>query len=164
MSQAETKTISNPWVEYMQDAMERSVLFMDVLRQRGNNYEDRIRSVAPNVLTFNAELISDGRDFERPVNYVLARIIPPANVVIDPKKRPFIVFDPRAGHGPGIGGMKHDSEIGVAMNAGHPCYFVGFLPEPMPGQTIEDVCRAEAQFVRIVTELHPETPSRPDFL
>ena len=70
MSQAETKTISNPWVEYMQDAMERSVLFMDVLRQRGNNYEDRIRSVAPNVLTFNAELISDGRDFERPVNKV----------------------------------------------------------------------------------------------
>jgi hypothetical protein len=65
-------------------------------------------------------------------------------VVIDPKKRPFIVFDPRAGHGPGIGGMKHDSEIGVAMNAGHPCYFVGFLPEPVPGQTIEDVCRAEA--------------------
>ena len=23
------------------------------------------------------------------------------------------------------------------MKAGHPCYFVGFLPEPMPGQTIE---------------------------
>ncbi|MBP8930103.1 MAG: DUF3141 domain-containing protein [Paracoccus sp.] len=164
MSQAETKTISNPWVEYMQDAMERSVLFMDVLRQRGNNYEDRIRSVAPNVLTFNAELISDGRDFERPVNYVLARIIPPANVVIDPKKRPFIVFDPRAGHGPGIGGMKHDSEIGVAMNAGHPCYFVGFLPEPMPGQTIEDVCRAEARFLRIVTELHPEAKGKPTLI
>ena len=39
--------------------------------------------------------------------------------------------------------MKHDSEIGVALQAGHPCYFVGFLPEPMPGQTVEDVCRAE---------------------
>ena len=43
--------------------------------------------------------------------------------------------------------MKHDSEIGVALAAGHPCYFVGFLPEPVPGQTIEDVCRAEAAFV-----------------
>ena len=43
--------------------------------------------------------------------------------------------------------MKHDSEIGVALRAGHPCYFVGFLPKPMPGQTIEDVCRAEALFV-----------------
>ena len=43
--------------------------------------------------------------------------------------------------------MKHDSEIGVALAAGHPCYFVGFLPNPMPGQTIEDVCRAEAAFI-----------------
>ena len=43
--------------------------------------------------------------------------------------------------------MKHDSEIGVALAAGHPCYFVGFLPDPMPGQTVEDVCEAEARFV-----------------
>ena len=47
-----------------------------------------------------------------------------------PKKRPFVVVDPRAGHGPGIGGFKADSEIGVAMKAGHPCYFIGFLPDP----------------------------------
>ena len=44
--------------------------------------------------------------------------------------------DPRAGHGPGIGGFKADSEIGVAMAAGHPVYFVGFTPEPEPDQTI----------------------------
>ena len=68
------------------------------------------------------------------------RIVPPAGTAIDPTKPPFIVFDPRAGHGPGIGGMKQDSEIGVALAAGHPCYFVGFLPQPVPGQTIEDVC------------------------
>jgi hypothetical protein len=43
--------------------------------------------------------------------------------------------------GPGIGGFKADSEIGVAMKAGHPCYFIGFLPEPMPGQTIERIAR-----------------------
>ena len=35
---------------------------------------------------------------------------------------------------PGIGGFKADSEIGVALQAGHPCYFVGFSPEPQPGQ------------------------------
>jgi hypothetical protein len=46
--------------------------------------------------------------------------------------------------------MKHDSEIGVALANGHPCYFVGFLPDPVPGQTIEDVCRAEAAFVQKV--------------
>src|SRR5262249_25736898 len=60
-----------------------------------------------------------------------------------------------------IGGMKHDSEIGVALGAGHPCYFIGFLPDPMPGQTIEDVCHAEAEFIRIVAPRHPEADGKP---
>jgi hypothetical protein len=59
------------------------------------------------------------------------------------------------GYGPGIGGMKHDSEIGVALRAGHPCYFVGFLPQPVPGQTIGDVCEAEARFAEEVAVRHP---------
>ena len=73
----------------------------------------------------------------------------------DQTARPFVIVDPRAGHGPGIGGFKADSEIGMAMRAGHPCYFVGFLPEPMPGQTIEDIARAEAVFLDEVIKLHP---------
>ena len=79
----------------------------------------------------------------------------------DPAKAPIIVVDPRAGHGPGIGGMKHDSQIGVALAAGHPCYFIGFLPNPMPGQTIEDVCRAEAIFVDDVASRHQEAEGKP---
>jgi pimeloyl-ACP methyl ester carboxylesterase len=71
------------------------------------------------------------------------------------------VVDPRAGHGPGIGGFKADSEIGVAFKAGHPCYFIGFLPEPMPGQTIEDIARAEAVFLEKVIALHPEAEGKP---
>jgi pimeloyl-ACP methyl ester carboxylesterase len=82
-------------------------------------------------------------------------------VEIDNKRRPFVVVDPRAGHGPGIGGFKADSEIGVAMKAGHPCYFIGFLPEPMPGQTIEDIARAEAVFIEKVIALHPEADGKP---
>ncbi|WP_371090212.1 DUF3141 domain-containing protein [Bradyrhizobium sp. WSM2254] len=65
-----------------------------------------------------------------PFNYGLVRIVPPEGVEIDPTRRPFMVVDPRAGHGPGIGGFKADSEIGVALKAGHPCYFVGFSPDP----------------------------------
>lgn len=164
MPQPDLKAFDNPWTEYMRDAMERSVLFLDILRQRGNIYEEQVERVAPNVLSFDAEVISDGRTFERPVNYMLVRIAPPEGIKIDPKKRPFIVFDPRAGHGPGIGGMKRDSEIGVALEAGHPCYFVGFLPEPMPGQTVEDVCRAEAQFIRTVSGLHPEAEGKPTLI
>jgi hypothetical protein len=51
-----------------------------------------------------------------------------ARAACDELKPPFVIVDPRAGHGPGIGGFKADSEIGVAFKAGHPCYFIGFLP------------------------------------
>ena len=95
------------------------------------------------------------------MNYALLRMLPPAGVESDARMRPFIVFDPRAGHGPGIGGTKSDSEIGVALAAGHPCYFVGFLPEPVRGQTVEDVCHAEAVFVRMVIALHPAADGKP---
>ncbi len=151
----------SPAGEYWVDAWQRSILFLDALRQRGDTYVERTKQLAPHVLDFGAELVMDGRTLSRPVNYVLVRVLPPVDVTTDPTKRPFIVFDPRAGHGPGIGGMKHDSEIGVALRAGHPCYFVGFLPEPISGQTIEDVCHAEAQFVRKVSALHPDADSKP---
>lgn len=147
--------------DYWIDAAQRSVLFLDMLRRRGNDHFEHIARTGPNVLSFPFEIVADGRGFERPVNYVLVLITAPPGTVTDPAKRPFIVFDPRAGHGPGIGGMKHDSEIGVVLKAGHPCYFVGFLPEPMPGQTVEDVCCAEAAFVDRVAALHPDAAGKP---
>ncbi len=153
--------VVNPAIEYMIDAAQRTVLFWDVMRQRGNQYREHLAETAPHVLSFDAELVIDGRTLARPVNYVLARVKPPEGVEIDPKLRPFIVVDPRAGHGPGIGGFKADSEIGVAFKAGHPCYFVGFLPEPVPGQTIEDIARAEAVFIEKVISLHPEAGGKP---
>src|SRR6478672_920915 len=142
--------------EYWLDAWQRSVLLLDVLRERGNTYLEQTAKEVPHVLGFQAELVRDGRTLERPVNYLLVRIIPPAGVKIDPAKAPIIVVDPRAGHGPGIGGMKQDSEIGVALENGHPCYFIGFLPEPVAGQTIEDVWNAEAGFVAEVARRHPD--------
>lgn len=147
--------------EYWIDATQRTILFWDTMRRRSNAYYEQREKEVPHVLDFEAELVLDARGFERPANYLLVRIKPPAGVRIDPKLRPFVVVDPRAGHGPGIGGFKADSELGVAMRAGHPAYFVGFTPEPMPGQTIEDVMRAEAVFLEKVIELHPEAEGRP---
>lgn len=141
--------------EYVIDVGQRCLLYADVRRQRGNQYQAHLRERVPNVLDFEAELLLSGLELPHPVNYGLARILPGVGTPVDPAKRPFIVVDPRAGHGPGIGGFKPDSEIGAAMKAGHPCYFVGFLPDPSPGQTVEDVMRAEAAFVRRVGELHP---------
>jgi hypothetical protein len=146
---------------YWTDAWQRSLLFWDVMRQRGNGYRAHQAKTAPHVLKFQCELVMDGRTLDRPVNYALVRIEPPAGVAVDQRKRPFVVIDPRAGHGPGIGGFKADSEIGVALHAGHACYFIGFLPEPMPGQTIEDILNAEALFLEQVIELHPEAEGKP---
>ena len=154
-----------PWAAdaaaYALDAWQRSVLFLDVLRERGDQYHAHAAETAPNVLHYEAELVCDGRTLARPVNYALVRIVPTEADEIGPLKRPFVVVDPRAGHGPGIGGFKADSEIGVAMRAGHACYFIGFLPEPMPGQTIEDIARAEAVFLETVIARHPEAEGRP---
>ncbi len=147
--------------EYLVDATQRTILFWDVMRQRGNQYHEHQKRTAPNVLSFAYELVMDGRALRRQVNYALVRIVPPQGVEIDPKKRPFVVVDPRAGHGPGIGGFKADSEIGVAMRAGHPCYFIGFLPAPVAGQTIEDVAVAEAAFLEKVIALHPDADGKP---
>ncbi len=150
-----------PAIEYATDFVQRQILFWDTLRQRGNQYREHSAKLAPHVLNYSIEVIADGRTFKRPVNYILVRIIPPAGVEISPTARPFVIVDPRAGHGPGIGGFKADSEIGVAMKAGHPCYFVGFLPEPMQDQTIEDIGRAEAIFLEKVIALHPEADGKP---
>lgn len=149
------------FTDYIADAAQRSVLFLDVMRRRGNQYRDHLAETVPHVLNYEAELIIDGRTLPHPVNYCLARIIPPAGCVIDVRCRPFVVVDPRAGHGPGIGGFKADSEIGVIFEAGHPCYFVGFLPDPVPGQTIEHVALAEAVFLEKVIALHPGADGKP---
>jgi hypothetical protein len=148
-------------LEYLVDAGQRSVLFMDVMRRRGDQYLEHLSETVPHVLNYEIELIADGRNRDRPVNYGLVRVRPPAGVEIDLTRRPFVVIDPRAGHGPGIGGFKADSEIGVAMKAGHPCYFIGFTPEPIPGQTIEDIARAEGAFIEKVIALHPEADGKP---
>ena len=153
--------VFGPAMEYMIDAAQRSVLFWDVMRQRGNQYREHLAETAPHVLDYEVELLIDGRTLDRPVNYALVRVVPPPGVELDPTRRPFVIVDPRAGHGPGIGGFKADSEIGVAFKAGHPCYFVGFLPDPMPGQTIGDIARAEAVFLEKVTALHPEADGKP---
>src|SRR3982075_1218996 len=147
--------------EYLVDTAQRSVLFLDVMRQRGVQYREHLAETAPHVLNYAVDLIIDGRKLERPVNYGRGRVAPASGVEIDLKRRPFVVVDPRAGHGPGIGGFKADSEIGVAMEAGHPCYFIGFLPDPMPGQTIEDIARAEAVFIEKVIALHPNADGKP---
>jgi len=142
---------------YWTDLAQRSVLFWDTMRERGNRYIEHVRAGSPPVLTFDYEMVLDGRGLPRPANYALVRIVAPEGVKTEAAKRPYVIIDPRAGHGPGIGGMKDDSQVGVALRAGHPVYFVMFYPEPEPGQTLLDVCAAEREFIRKIRELHPRS-------
>jgi pimeloyl-ACP methyl ester carboxylesterase len=153
--------VSKELAEYMVDAGQRALLYWDVMRQRGNQYLEHMAATVPNVLQFEHELLLDGRKLPQPVNYGIVKIRPPKGTIIDDRKRPFVVIDPRAGHGPGIGGFKAESEIGEAMRTGHPCYFIGFTPVPEPEQTIEGVIEAWAVFLSRVADLHPKAEGKP---
>ncbi len=144
--------------DYWTDAAERTVLTLDILRERANNDAAHEAAGTPPILIYDCETIVDGRTLKRPVNYVLLRIAPPAGVEVFDWKRPYMIIDPRAGHGAGIGGSKPDSQVGVALADGHPVYFVAFRPHPEPGQTLADVMRAEAEFVKAIAQRHPKSP------
>ncbi len=145
-------------VAYGRDLWERSVLFLDTLRERADNMIAHERAGMPPLLDFKYETLLDARNFDHPANYALLRITEVDgncwDDCVDETKPPVIVVDPRAGHGPGIGGFKRDSEVGMAMAEGHPVYFVIFFPEPAPEQTLEDVLMALRRFVDEVSARH----------
>lgn len=151
-----TGVLAQQTADYLVDAYQRSILFWDTLRHRGDNALRRKNEGHPPVLDYDYEMLLDGRRFPHPVNYALLKIKSDLAVPTDARMRPFVVVDPRAGHGPGIGGFKQDSEVGMALRAGHPVYFVSFFPRPMPGQTLVDVAKAEAQFIEEVARRHPD--------
>ena len=181
-----TTRLMTDYYSYWIDAAQRVVLLTDILRKRGNIYLDHLSKDQPPVLVFDYEMVMDGRRFQRPANYALVRIldrrIEPSGVngesqahtsgtpterrhrtcaaIKVPKatSRPIVIFDPRAGHGPGIGGSKTDSQIGMALDAGHPVYFLIFFTRPDRGQTLANVRNAQIRFIEKVRELHPDAP------
>jgi len=147
---------------YQRDLWERTILFWDTLRQRADNMLAHERAGKPPLLDFDYELIADARRLDRPANYALLRITRYGDQCLedclDPTKPPVIIVDPRAGHGPGIGGFKRASEVGIALHAGYPVYFVVFYPEPVPGQTLADVLHSLRRFTEQVSRRHEGKP------
>jgi pimeloyl-ACP methyl ester carboxylesterase len=144
--------------DYATDATQRGILFLDIMRQVGNVAVEQMDSTGTPVLVYDWKMVVDGRGLERPVNYALVEILPPDGNPMDPTRRPYIIIDPRAGHGAGIGGFKSDSQVGVALAHNHPVYFVIFFQQPEPNQTLADVTAAEGRFVREVALRHPAAP------
>ena len=147
---------------YQLDLWQRGILFLDILRSRANNMLAHEQAGLPPLLNFEYETLLDARRFEHPANYALLRITGSGadriEQCVDENRLPVIILDPRAGHGPGIGGFKRDSEVGMALHEGHAVYFVIFYPEPCPGQTLADVHHALRRFVAEVQRRHPEHP------
>ncbi|MGD9138790.1 MAG: DUF3141 domain-containing protein, partial [Desulfobacterales bacterium] len=150
--------LAQHWADYLTDSAQRAVLFTDAMRRRGNHFNEHEEGSNKTVLSWDHELVIDGSELARPVNYSLVRITAPEGVQVREDGRPYIIIDPRAGHGSGIGGFKHESEVGAAIHQGHPVYFVTFTRLPQPGQTLADVTAAEAIFVREVRRRHPDAP------
>lgn len=146
--------------DYLGDATQRAFLTLDILREVGNGAvaREQTRDEAHPVLLYDYATIVDGHELPRQVNYLLVQILPGPGVTIDPIKRPYMIIDPRAGHGPGIGGFKSNSQVGVALAHGHPVYFVIFRAQPEAGQTLADVTAAEGRFVREIATRHPNAP------
>lgn len=156
MTDDATPPLSLQTLAYLVDALQRGLLTLDVLRERGDVFIEHLRDGKPALLNFGHELVMDGRDLPEACNYALLRILPPEGAQLNDALRPIVVVDPRAGHGPGIGGFKPESEVGVALAHGHPVYFVTFRPEPEDGQTLVSVARAEAAFIDAVRQRHPQ--------
>jgi len=146
---------------YFTDASQRTILFLDTLLDRGNNYIEHLDQGMPLLLKFEFEVVLDGHDLAAPCNYALLRLLPPAGMPVDLQARPVVVVDPRAGHGPGIGGFKFDSEVGMAMRAGHTVYYITFYQEPEEQQTLLTVMDAEGRFIEEVIARHPQCEARP---
>ncbi len=147
------------WLNYTIDLSQRSALFMQALVERGDALLEDEQAGLPLRLEFPFETVLDGRDFEEPAAYRLLRILPDGDACFErcagANSRPVIFFDPRAGHGPGIGGFKRDSELGMALHRGQPVYFVAHFMQPCPGQTLARVHHALRRFVAEVARRHP---------
>lgn len=147
------------WARYWADVAWRVASTMDTLRERAARMREHEAAGMPPLLHFEAEQVADGRDGVPASNYRLLRITKCGSDRLEqhvrPDAAPVVIVDPRAGHGPGIGGFRRDSEVGMALVEGHPVYFVVFDPEPLEGQTMGAVVETLARFIDLVAQRHP---------
>lgn len=86
----------NPWAGDALDARRHGVLVLDVLRPRGNAFLARGAEAMRSVLSFAFDPVLERPPLARPADAWLARIRPPEGApATDPRRRPFVVVDPR---------------------------------------------------------------------
>lgn len=155
-----TKALPSYWpasLQYAIDSSQRLALALQAFVARGDQLLEDERAGLPLRLAFPYETVLDASRFEEPAGYALLRVLPEGdpNARRGDSGRPVIVFDPRAGHAPGIGASRSESEVGMALRRGHPTYFVAHHMNPCAGQTLERVHHALRKFVAEVCRRHP---------
>ena len=73
-------------LSYWIDSWQRSLLFWDVMRERGNIFIEHEKKGKPPVLVFDYDIVVDGRTLEDPANYALVRIKPTAGISHRPRE------------------------------------------------------------------------------
>ena len=84
ISPAAPGAVTKDWLEYVTDAYQRGVLYLDVLRRRGNEEEEITARPMATVLHFDHEVLMSGRSFRKPINFALSRIVPPRAIDATP--------------------------------------------------------------------------------
>jgi len=82
MSALATPMLAQHWWQYVVDGAQRSVLYADAMRERGNYFVEHEEGSHKTVLSWDHEMVVDGTKLARPVNYSLVRIIPPEGVSV----------------------------------------------------------------------------------
>lgn len=103
------------------DAGQRSILFLD-------QYREHVAQTAPHVLQYTAELIIDGRKLDEPVNYVLARIVPPKDSKSISRNGSSSWWILARDTGRALVDSRLTQRDRCRDETGHPCYIIGFLP------------------------------------
>ena len=149
--------------EYWVDAWQRSILFLDVLRQRGNIYlRAQRQECAERARASPFELVRDGRTLPRPVNYVLVRIVPPAGTA--DRSGQAAVRRRRSARRPWARHRRHEAGQRDRRRAGgRPSLLLHRLPARARcrARRSRTCARAEAAFVEEVAARHPEAEGKP---
>ena len=146
------------WPDYMVDAFQRSILFLDLLRQRGDEEIEITSRPMATVLSFGHDVLMDGRSLPRPINYTLrVSFRRRASRPIRGNGRSWwSILAPARGRA--SAGSRPRARSAMPSNAGHPVYFIGFGAMPAPGQQFLDVVEGQVRFFERVVELHPDAP------
>ncbi len=147
--------------DYLLDAWHRSVLFLDVLRERGNTFRAQQAKAVPHVLQFAAELVLDGRDAAAS-GQLCAGADRPARRNRD-RSRQAAVRGGRSARRARARYRRDEARQRDRHGARRwsPRATSSASPAPLPGQTVEDVWNAEAAFIAEAARLHPDLPGKP---